>query len=332
MRTGLVVVLMGLLVGLALEFHVLGWGSVPGNRCGGRYTPCPDGTTPTLLLAFLFTVVGGYGLVFALQKFTAVRPGKALPALLAAAGVLAALWPGWQAYLWMRGPVLRSVWQAEADRPSSVHGVGAWTVQDGKTVIRARTDALIAYDSGSGKREWLLDAPVRMSVCAMSDRVSDGVGLVAFARHEVACGSVRAVDARSGRVRWERELPGARQEGGGSLLTADGDVGVALSEGAVHGFGLADGKERWTIEPRPSGKRSDGIGYVPTAISAADGTTRVVVICEGSTGFDSAWLLTLDNATGRELGRSPLPVESSLTTYGILRPRTAHGRLMPHVR
>ncbi|MFF5537061.1 hypothetical protein ACFY71_32145 [Streptomyces cinerochromogenes] len=51
-RAGLAVVAAGAAAGLAVEFHVLGWTSVPGGSCGGRYRPCPDGTTPTLLLAF----------------------------------------------------------------------------------------------------------------------------------------------------------------------------------------------------------------------------------------------------------------------------------------
>ncbi|WP_437092456.1 hypothetical protein [Streptomyces sp. enrichment culture] len=88
----------GVLVGLAGEFHVLGWSSIPGGSCG-RIRPCPEGTVP----AFLFTFAGTGALLLAIAGFTGIRPGKALPAVLATAGVPIALWPGWQAYLWMRG-------------------------------------------------------------------------------------------------------------------------------------------------------------------------------------------------------------------------------------
>lgn len=120
----------GALTGLAVEFHALGWSSIPGNSCGSRYRPCPEGTTPTLVLAFLLTFVGLPVLVATVAAFTRVRPGKAVPGALAAAGALIVLWPGWQASLWMRGPVLDRAWRAGPDRPASVRGVGVWAVGD----------------------------------------------------------------------------------------------------------------------------------------------------------------------------------------------------------
>ncbi|WP_437034721.1 outer membrane protein assembly factor BamB family protein [Streptomyces sp. enrichment culture] len=315
----------GALVGLAAEFHALGWTSIPGNSCGGRYRPCPEGTTPTLVLAFALTFVGCVALTAALAAFTRIRPGKAVPGALAAAGVLVALWPGWQAYLWMRGPVLDPVWQAGPDRPASVRGAGAWAVgDDAETVVRARTDALVAYDSGTGDRRWVLRAPVRTSVCAMSDRIVDGVGLVSFARHEKPCGTVWGVDVRSGRKLWERRISGpapAYGEGGDGLLAADAGVAVALAGQAVHGYGLDDGAARWTVKlPAAAGAGGgDDAPCEPVRASAAGGTTRVVVTCGGYDGFHSARILTLDNATGKELSRRALPVESRPSTVTVVR-------------
>ncbi|MCE0446219.1 hypothetical protein LT493_19820 [Streptomyces tricolor] len=40
-RAGLAVVATGAAAGLAVEFHILGWTSIPGGSCGGRYRPCP---------------------------------------------------------------------------------------------------------------------------------------------------------------------------------------------------------------------------------------------------------------------------------------------------
>ena len=314
----------GALMGLAVEFHWLGWTSIPGNSCGGRYRPCPEGTTPTLILAFLFTFAGAVTLVAALAAFHSIRPGRAVPGALVAAGVLIALWPGWQAYLWMRGPVLDRAWQAGPDRPASVRGVGAWTVgEDGATVVRARTDALVAYDSGSGDRGWVLRAPVRESVCAMSERIADGIGLVAFARDEKPCDTVWGVDVRSGRKVWERNISGrtvAYGQGGGGLLTADAGVAVASAEHAVHGYGLADGAVRWTAElvPAAGTEGEDDVECEPVAASAAAATTTVAVTCGGYEGFHSAYLLTLDTATGRELSRRELPIESYPSSAAVL--------------
>ncbi|WP_437106576.1 outer membrane protein assembly factor BamB family protein [Streptomyces sp. enrichment culture] len=321
-RAGLVVG-AGALAGLAVEFHWLGWTSFPGNSCGGRYRPCPEGTTPTLILAFLFTFAGAVGLVAAVAAFHRIRPGRAVPGALAAAGVLIALWPGWQAYLWMRGPVLDRAWQAGADRPASVRGVGAWAVgEDAETVVRARTDALVAYDSGTGDRGWVLRAPVRESVCAMSERIVDGIGLVAFARNEKPCDTVWGVDVRSGRKVWERNITGVTpgpHQGGGGLLSADAGVAVALGEHAVHGYGLTDGAVRWTAKPVPAGTGADDdVECEPVTAATAGGTTTVVVSCGGYDGFHSAYLLSLDTAAGKELGRRELPVESHLSSAAVL--------------
>ncbi|MDT0393819.1 MULTISPECIES: PQQ-binding-like beta-propeller repeat protein [Streptomyces] len=314
----------GALIGLAVEFHWLGWSSIPGNSCGGRYRPCPEGTTPTLILAFLFTFAGAVALIVALAAFRSSRPGRAVPGALVAAGVLIALWPGWQAYLWMRGPVLDPAWQAGQDRPASVRGVGAWTVgEDGATVVRARTDALVAYDSGSGDRGWVLRAPVRESVCAMSERIVDGVGLVAFARDEKPCDTVWGVDVRSGRKVWERNISGrtvAYGQGGGGLLTAGAGVAVVSAEHAVHGYGLADGAVRWTAElvPAAGTEGEDDVACEPVAASAASATTTVAVTCGSYEGFHSAYLLTLATATGKELSRRDLPIESYPSSAAVL--------------
>lgn len=311
----------GALAGLAVEFHALGWTSFPGNSCGSRYQPCPEGTTPTLILAFALTVAGSVGLSIAIGAFIRSRPGKVVPAVLAAAGVLVALWPGWQAYLWMRGPVLDRVWQAGPDRPASVRGVGAWTVgEDAGTVVRARTDALVAYDSGSGDRRWVLRAPVRESVCAMSEGIVDGIGLVAFERDDKPCDTVWGVDVSSGRKVWERDFTGRTSlYDDGGVLGADAGVAVALGERSVHGYGLTDGAVRWTVKPTAAGAGDeDDAECEPVTASSAGGITRVAVTCGYYADFRSAWILTLDTATGRELSRRELPIESRLVSAAVL--------------
>ncbi|MFJ5560269.1 PQQ-binding-like beta-propeller repeat protein [Streptomyces sp. NPDC093250] len=311
----------GALVGLAVEFHALGWTSFPGDICGDRYRPCPKATAPTLVLAFVLTFAGAFALKAALAAFSGTRPRKAVAGALAAAGVLIALWPGWQAYLWMRGPVLDPVWQAGPDRPASVRGVGVWALgEDAGTVVRARTDALVAYDSGTGDRGWVLRAPARESVCAMSERPVDGIGLVAFARDEKPCDTVWGVEVSSGRKMWERDFTGRTLlYGGGGVLSAGGGVAVALGEHAVHGYGLTDGAVRWTATPTAArAEGGDDAECEPVTASPAGGTTRVVVTCGSYSDFHSAWLLTLDDATGKELSRRELPVQSYVDVAAVL--------------
>ncbi|ALO96196.1 hypothetical protein SHL15_5117 [Streptomyces hygroscopicus subsp. limoneus] len=316
-RAGLAVVATGAAAGLAVEFHVLGWTSVPGGSCGGRYRPCPEGTAPTLLLAFALTFGGCIALLLTIGKFTDRRPGKVLPAVLAVTGVLLALWPGWQAYLWMRGPMLDLAWQTEKDRPSSVRAEGVWTTgEHGSTVVRVRGDALVAYDAHDGDRRWTLRAPVRESVCAMSEDVADGVGLVAFARYEKPCDTVWGVDTRTGRTLWERKTEGvsAFTSGSDSLLAADGGVALALTDTGVRAYGLTDGRPRWSADLR--GTKSDAT-CAPDVVSATGGTARVVVACEDE-DEGSARVVTLDDATGRQRGSRALPVESPVDTAMVL--------------
>ncbi|MFJ4524802.1 PQQ-binding-like beta-propeller repeat protein [Streptomyces sp. NPDC088810] len=316
-RAGAAVTAAGAAAGLAVEFHVLGWTSVPGGSCGGRYRPCPDGTTPTLVLAFALTFAGYLALLLAIGRFTDRRPGKGLPAVLAVTGVLLALWPGWQAYLWMRGPVLDLAWQADRDRPSSVRAEGVWTVgEHGSTVVRVRSDALVAYDAHDGDRRWTLRAPVRESVCGMSEQVADGVGLVAFASFEHPCDTVWGVDTRTGRRLWERKFKGVAgfTSGSDGLLAADGDVALALTDTGVRAYGLTDGRPRWTAGLR--GKTA-GETCAPDVVSAAGGTARVVVTCQaGEQG--SGRVVTLDEATGRQRGSRALPVESPVDTAMVV--------------
>ncbi|MEU6669873.1 PQQ-binding-like beta-propeller repeat protein [Streptomyces sp. NPDC046727] len=304
----------GAAAGLAVEFHLLGWTSIPGNSCGGRYRPCPDGTTPTLVLAFALTFVGYIALLVTIGKFTDRRPGKAVPAALAVVGVLLALWPGWQAYLWLRGPVLDLAWQAGPDRPSSVRGEGVWTVgEHGSTVVRVRSDALVAHTAHDGDRRWTLRAPVRESVCGMSAGVADGVGLVAFARHDNPCDTLWGVDTRTGRRLWERKISGVTT-GTDGVLAADGHVALALTGTGVRAYGLTDGRRRWSADLR--GRKTDET-CAPRVVSAAHGTARAVVTCR--TGDkDSARLVILDNATGEQRGSRPLPVESPVDTVMVI--------------
>ncbi|WP_223280764.1 PQQ-binding-like beta-propeller repeat protein [Streptomyces antnestii] len=303
----------GLVAGLAVAFHWFGWTSIPGNACGGRFSPCPDGTTPTILLAFLCTFAGTALVNWRVAALTRVRPGKALPAVLVGMGMVLALWPGWQAYAWMRGPVLDRAWVAPVDRPGTVKGVGNWALDS--AVVRARTDGLTSYDLADGHEHWSLGAPVRGSACAMSDSVVDGIGVIAFGREDEPCDTVWGVDTTSGRKLWERKIKGSAEFGlpTDGRVAADSGVAVALEATAVRGFSLRAGVPRWKLDLDE--------GCSPVVASAAAGRTRVVVQCMSDSAFRSLELVSLDTATGTHVRRTGLPAESRWETVMVLSAR-----------
>ncbi|MFJ6571098.1 PQQ-binding-like beta-propeller repeat protein [Streptomyces sp. NPDC091292] len=312
-----IAVLLGLLAGvcaaLAVEFHWLGWTSIPGGSCGGRYgSACPDGTGPTLLLAFLFTFAGLPLIVTSLGLWLPFRRGLLIAPALICVGAALAVWPGYQAYLWMRGPVLDVAWDTPHDRPKSVQGKGVWVRADG-TVIRAKDDALVAYDPGDGSRRWTVKAPVRKSVCAMSRSAPDGVGVVAYHRHGKPCDTVAGIDLDSGRTLWEKPFDGTTRFTNASdgLVAADGGTAVAVTEDGVRAFGLRDGEPRWT--------HRIGDDQRPFLTDAAGGRVRVVTEngTDGSAAPE-ARLVTLDAESGDEVGAEPLPVESGVESVWVV--------------
>ncbi|WP_328313308.1 PQQ-like beta-propeller repeat protein [Streptomyces sp. NBC_00442] len=305
-RGALLVVASGMVIGFAVAFHWLGWTSMPGNSCGGRYGACPDGTTPTILLAFLCTFAALPLVSWRVERLTRIRPGKALPAVLLVTGTVLALWPGWQAYVWMREPVLDRAWDTPLDRPNTVRGVGNWTL-DG-AVVRVHTTGLNSYDLADGRRRWSMDAPARGSACAMSDTVVDGTGVIAFGRAGQACDTVWGVDTASGRKLWEQKISGDAEFGPvtDGRVAADTGTAVALEDTAVRGFALRTGVPRWSLALDK--------GCTPVLVSAAAGRTRVVVQCMTGSAFSSLNLVSLDTATGTHVRRTALPAESRWVT------------------
>ncbi|NEB41061.1 PQQ-binding-like beta-propeller repeat protein [Streptomyces sp. SID14515] len=299
----MLVVVAGLVPGLAVAFHWFGWTSIPGNSCGGSsFRPCPEGTTPTILLAFLCTFAGIAVVTWRIEKLARVRPGKALPAVLVVTGMVLALWPGRQTYAWLRGPVVDRAWDTPIDRPDSVTGVGNWVLGD--AVVRARTDGLTGYGLADGRELWNLAAPERGSACAMSDSVVDGVGVIVFGRVDAPCDTVWGVDTASGRKLWERKITGGTgfESPTDGRVAVDGGVAVTLEDTAVRGFALRAGDPRWELDL--------DAGCSPVVASAAAGRTRVVVQCLRDGEFGSLELFSLDTATGKAVRRTALPVES----------------------
>ncbi|MFF2848317.1 PQQ-binding-like beta-propeller repeat protein [Streptomyces sp. NPDC058001] len=309
----LVALAAGICGTLAVEFHWLGWTSIPGGSCGGRYgSTCPDGTGPTLLLAFLFSFTALPLALGAFALWHRFRRGAWIAVVLLCAGAGLAVSPGFQAYEWMRGPVLDVAWDTPYDRPKSVQGKGVWVREDG-TVIRAKDDALVAYDPDDGARRWTVKAPVRKSVCAMSESAPDGVGVIAYHRHGKPCDSVAGIDLRGGRTLWEKPVAGVTRftDPSDGLVAADDGTAVAVTDDGVRAFGLRDGEPRWT--------HRIGGDHRPLLASAAGGRVRVVTERDtGGSGTPETRLLTLDAATGDQVRGERLPVESEFESAFVV--------------
>ncbi|MFD4832930.1 PQQ-binding-like beta-propeller repeat protein [Streptomyces uncialis] len=315
-RLGLIWVfapLAGALVVLAVIFHIRGWGSIPGGSCGTRAQACTDGTGTLIVLGFVCTFVGLITLILVLAVLVKRGFGVAHLIALPLAGAVLIVWPGWQFAQWLRGPMLDIAWTTPVDRPKEARVQGLWVTDDG-TVVRGRPDALVAHDPRGGERRWSVDAPVRMSLCSMSDTVSQGIALVAYARHEKPCESVAAIDTDSGRTLWKKtvdadDLRFARPQGG--RVAIDGGTAVVATKDGARAFGLRDGKPRWSYRLDDDCEQA--------LVSAAGGRTRIVEVCDplGASKV-TARVLTLDSGDGKKLRRHDLPTETSLSELDVI--------------
>ncbi|MFD6230035.1 PQQ-binding-like beta-propeller repeat protein [Streptomyces sp. NPDC060232] len=219
---------------------------------------------------------------------------------LAATVALAALWPAWQGYEWMRGPQAYAWTWWQAENPESAQPVGAWQLPS-SGLVRARTDGLRIYDSG-GRTAGGQAAPAGTAFCALSRTVAHDVGLVAAARAPGGCGTrVSAVDLRRYDELWAKDLPATPSADGDSPPVAVvGGTAAVVTDGAVLGLDLRGGEERWRM-PVPSGCRA----------RALDGAADRVLYVENCPGAGTVRLTSLDARTGTPAWQTPLRVGPS---------------------
>ncbi|MFD8592261.1 PQQ-binding-like beta-propeller repeat protein [Streptomyces sp. NPDC059637] len=320
----------GAAAGLAVMYHLLGWTALvteAGNSCGGPYSPCPRGVPAAILLAFAFSFAGAALLTKARRATVRLLEGHRFTAVVLAGAVLAA-WPGWLGYQWLRGPHAEVVWQAAADHPSTVRGVGNWGA-DG-AVVRARTDGLTSYAVGDGAERWNLPAPARESVCGMSRGTAGGTGLVGFGRHDEPCATVAAVDLGTGRTLWTdragKDGSYRNHDAAAGLAVAAGVAVVAGSEtdtdtGAgtetVTALSIEDGSRVWRW------KADEGCSVA--GVHASGSRVLVVSGCVDHHGYATgqddertANAAALDPRTGKQQWKAVLPVESTLEKVSLL--------------
>ncbi|MFD9102964.1 PQQ-binding-like beta-propeller repeat protein [Streptomyces virginiae] len=218
---------------------------------------------------------------------------------LAATVALAALWPAWQGYTWMRGPQAYAWTWWQAENPEPARPIGAWQLPSGG-LVRARTDGLRIYN-GEGRSAGGRAAPEGTAFCALSRTVAHDVGLVAAARAPGGCGTrVSAVDLRQDDELWAKDLPAAppADANSPSVAVVDGTAAV-VTDGALLGLDLRGGEERWRM-PVPSGCR----------VRALDGAADRLLYVEDCPGAGTARLTSLDARTGTPAWQTPLPIPS----------------------
>ncbi len=230
------------------------------------------------------------------------RSAIAFVVCLGLVGGLWALWPGdepdrrpaTKASAGAEPPAKPAVaWHVAATGDRYDEGPGAWGLGD--TVVQGRVDGLSAYGVRDGAVRWSLPAPAREAVCAMSPGAAQGVGLIAYGKHDEPCATLVAVRTSDGKKLWTRHLKGDGLPAGG--LGLGGSTAVAVEEGALRARSAETGRERW--------HRSLAQGCEPRAADADAARTLLVEQC-GS----GARLIALDTRTGKEQWARRLPVES----------------------
>ncbi|MFB6839283.1 PQQ-binding-like beta-propeller repeat protein [Streptomyces sp. NPDC056361] len=187
-------------------------------------------------------------------------------------------------------------WSVPAVGQVGDDAIGFWGL--GSTVAQGRIDGLFAYDGADGRVRWSVPAPTREALCAMTPDTEEGVGLVAYGRHDKPCATVLAVRASDGKVLWKKNLGGDGLVEG--TLAVGGTTAVGAEDRTVRARDTESGEQRWQ-RPVPEG--------CETLAVDADATRTLLVEQCGK----GARLLALDTRTGARRWTRDLPVESKAT-------------------
>lgn len=176
--------------------------------------------------------------------------------------------------------------------------VGHWGL--GTAVVQGRIDGLFAYDAADGRVRWSVPAPTREALCAMTQDTEEGVGLMAYGRHDRPCATLLAVRVSDGKVLWKRSIGGDGLTDNERPLAVGGTTAVGAEDGAVRARSTETGEQRW--------QRKLGKDCATLAVDADAGRTLLVEQCG-----KGVKLLALDTRTGAQRWARDLPVESKAT-------------------
>ncbi|MCX5201400.1 PQQ-like beta-propeller repeat protein [Streptomyces sp. NBC_00237] len=187
-----------------------------------------------------------------------------------------------------------------------------WTFPAGGNLVRATPDTITSHSLADGRRTWSVPAPVRRTICGTDTRTAGDVALVGYARFDAPCAELTALDLVTGRTRWQQKLQYDTYDSSATYGTfaLAGRTAVAAETERLRAFDAATGKRAWT--------RKLAKGCRTVTLDASADRIHAVEECRKGHGTEAVTsrLLTLDAATGKQLWRSALPVESrALTAY-----------------
>ncbi|MFJ2741164.1 PQQ-binding-like beta-propeller repeat protein [Streptomyces sp. NPDC087440] len=327
---GAAVVVSGGLVAAAIRFHIedsrlerlegvcTGETCLPGSSAvdGWAHTFTIFGALALLITGLIFLGVVAPPLKDRDGKITGPSPHRrrgwiALP--LALAGVAAFLWPAGAWATSLPGKARSVAWSLPYEKTGPRNGGSStptdWILPAGPNLVRATPDALTAYSLADGSRRWSTPVPTRRTVCGTDTRTAGGLALVGYARFDQPCAELTAVDLTTGRTRWQQKLrfdPYDSRAATGTFALA-GRTAVAVETDRLRAFDATTGKPVWT---RPfTTKRLCTAG----ALDASADRVLLVEECRKDYIAETtvSRLITLDAATGKQLWRAVLPVESS---------------------
>ncbi|MEL7543236.1 MAG: PQQ-binding-like beta-propeller repeat protein, partial [Pseudomonadota bacterium] len=149
------------------------------------------------------------------------------------------------------GASIKTAWRASAGRGSSSYGklTASPIVYAGRVYTLDAYGALTAFSASGGKQAW------RFSLAPEHENAEEGYGGGLAANDGVVFaatgfGTVVAVDARTGKKRWDVNLGVPARN---SPTAAAGKVFVSTIDGRFHALSALDGRAVWRFDGAPQG-------------------------------------------------------------------------------
>ncbi|AUG80345.1 hypothetical protein CFP65_5650 [Kitasatospora sp. MMS16-BH015] len=171
---------------------------------------------------------------------------------------------------------------APAAAPADDSLLGGWLLSD--AVVRADSTGVHAYALADGKPTWTVAPPAPGAVpCGLSPTVNAaGLGAALFrpqADPKSPCTAVVAVDTKTGKTAWQKNLSDAKENYAAHVAVTDAAV-IAVGDDKAAAWAAGDGKDSWQY---------GGQGKYCTLSGSANGATVLLhSSCADSNPVDQA--------------------------------------------
>jgi outer membrane protein assembly factor BamB len=190
-------------------------------------------------------------------------------------------------------------WKQPLDKTDDL--VGSWVSDTTAVAIMGSKVAAYKLDGGTGA--WGLTMPSGYRVCTASRDLDSGVGAIVFGTDSHSCNHVDAIDARTGKVRWQVDIPSADSTQDPpifphtGLAVVDGLV-VTNDQYSIRAYAVADGRQRWTSAPQTAPGSPDRCDI--HSVAAARHQVAATFSCEGA---EAGYVATYDVTGGAQRWR-----------------------------